>query len=72
MNYRMILSLLGHILLIISAALLLPCIVALCYGESVLALLVTVGICTVAGTALILLRPKRNRMMHAREGFVMV
>ena len=72
MNYRMILSLLGYVLLIIGAALLLPCIVALCYGEDLLPLLATVGICAVVGVLLILLRPKRNRTMHAREGFVMV
>ena len=72
MNFRMILSLLGYVLLIIGVALLLPCIVALCYGESALALLATIGICAVVGIALILLRPKHNRRMHAREGFVMV
>ena len=72
MNFRMILSLLGCVLLIIGVALLLPCIVALCYGESALALLATIGICAVVGIALILLRPKHNRRMHAREGFVMV
>lgn len=72
MNYRMILSLLGYVLLIIGAALVLPCIVALCYGEDLLPLLATVGICAVVGILLILLRPKRNRTMHAREGFVMV
>ena len=33
MNFRMILSLLGYVLLIIGVALLLPCIVALCYRE---------------------------------------
>lgn len=72
MNYRMILSLLGYVLLIIGAVLLLPCIVALCYGESVLALLITVGICAAVGTGFVLLRPKKHRAMHAREGFVMV
>ena len=33
MNYRMILSLLGDVLLVIGAFLLLPCIVAVIYGE---------------------------------------
>ena len=33
MNYRMILSLLGYVLLLIGGFMLLPCIVALIYGE---------------------------------------
>lgn len=73
MNYRMILSLLGNVLLIICAFLFLPCIVALIYGESALyALLLTIVICGVVGVALSALRPKRNRTIHAREGFIVV
>lgn len=73
MNYRMILSLMGYVLLLIGAFFLLPCIVALIYGESeVVSLLLTVGICVVLGFGLIVLRPKHNRTMQARDGFVMV
>lgn len=73
MNYRMILSLLGNVLLIIAAFLLLPCIVALIYGEDALiALLLSIAVCGGAGVLLSLLRPKKNRTIHAREGFVMV
>lgn len=72
MNYRMIFSLLGYVLLIIGAVLLLPCLVALWYGESAVSLLTTLGICLVCGGAMALLRPKKNPTMHAREGFVMV
>lgn len=44
MNYRMILSLLGDVLLVIGAFLLLPCIVAVIYGEPELwVLLATAG-----------------------------
>ncbi len=72
MNHRMIGTLLGYVLIIIGVTLLLPCIVALCYGESAVALLITAAICFAAGGSLSLLRPKTNRVMHAREGFVMV
>lgn len=73
MNHRMILSLLGNVLLLIAALLLLPCIVALIYGErELLSLLMTAGVCAAVGVALSLLRPKQRRQMHARDGFVMV
>lgn len=73
MNYRMIFSLLGNVLLIICAVLLLPVLVAVIYRESTLYdLLLTVAICGAVGIALSLLRPKTNRTMHARDGFVMV
>lgn len=74
MNYRMILSLLGNVLLLIAAILLLPALVALYYGEPAgLSVLQTAVFSAVAGILLSLLRPKRERRaMHAREGFVMV
>ncbi len=73
MNYRMILTLLGYVLLMIGALLLLPCAVALIYAErEIVSLLMTIGVCLLPGVALTLLRPKKNRAMHARDGFVMV
>ena len=49
MNYRMILSLLGDVLLVIGAFLLLPCIVAVIYGEPELWVLLA----TAAGSGLL-------------------
>ena len=73
MNYRMILSLLGDVLLVIGAFLLLPCIVAVIYGEPELwTLLATAAGSGLLGGLFILLRPKRRRELHARDGFVMV
>lgn len=73
MNYRMILSLLGYVLLLIGGFLLLPVIVALCYGEQEwLYLLLTAVGSGLLGGLLTLLRPKKNRRMYAREGFIMV
>ena len=74
MNYRMIFSILGMVLILLGGFLLLPCLVALIYGEGdFLALIMTAGISGLAGLLLTLLRPKEDRqLMHAREGFVMV
>ena len=73
MNYRMILSLLGYILLLMGGFLLFPLLIALCYGEREwLDLLLTAAGSGLLGGILVLLRPKRDRRMHAREGFIMV
>ncbi len=74
MNYRMILSLLGIVLILLGGFLLLPCVVALIYGEGdFLALIMTAAISAVVGLLLMLFRPREERrLMHAREGFVMV
>ena len=74
MNYRMIISILGMVLMILGGFLFIPCIVALIYGEGdFLALILTAVASGVLGFLLTLLRPKEGRqLMHAREGFVMV
>ncbi len=74
MNYRMIFSILGKVLLILGGFLLLPCAVALYYGEGDFpALILTAGISSAVGGLLMLLKPKEGRqLMHAREGFIMV
>ena len=73
MNYRMIAYLLGYVLLLIGAFLLLPVIVALLYGEGDLFSLLQTAILSAAlGGMMMLLKPKKDRTMHARDGFVMV
>ena len=73
MNYRMIFTLLGYVLLMIGALLCLPLIVALIYREKeVWSILQSILISVGSGLLLALLRPKKNRAMYAREGFVMV
>ena len=73
MNRRLILSLLGDILLIIGGALLLPLIVGLVRGErAALSIVYTIAICAALGFPLRLLRPKTDRTLHAKDGFVMV
>lgn len=74
MNYRMIFSLLGNVLLLIAAVMLLPALVALYYAETAgFAILQSATVCGGAGLLLSLLRPKKHRRaLHARDGFVMV
>lgn len=74
MNHRMIFFLLGWVLLLIAGFLLLPCLVALLYQEreELWSLLATAAASGVMGGVLVLLRPKRQRTLHARDGFVMV
>ncbi len=74
MNYRMILYLLGMVLVLLGGFLLLPCLVALVYGEGdFAALIMTAALSAVVGLLLMLLRPREERrLMHAREGFIMV
>lgn len=73
MNYRMIVYLLGYVLLLIGAFLLLPVIVALIYAEGdLLSLLITAALCAGLGGLMMLCKPKQNRAMHARDGFVVV
>ena len=71
MNYRMIASILGRVLLILAALMLLPFATALIYGESVLPFAVTILVTALCGGAMLLLRP-RTREIYAREGFVCV
>lgn len=73
MNYRMIAYLLGYVLLLIGAFLLLPVIVALIFGDGGLFSLLQTAILSAAlGGLMMLLKPKMDRTMHARDGFVMV
>lgn len=70
MNKRMLGYLLGVLLLIEAALLLLPLIVALVYREPILPYLITVAVLAAVGLLLVLTRPKKDRRLYAREGFV--
>lgn len=71
MNYRMLLYLLCVILLLEAALLLVPLLVAVIYGESVLPFLITIGVLAVIAVPGILQKPK-NMKIYAKEGFVTV
>ena len=71
MNYRMIGHLLSVVLLIEAALLGAPMLCAICYGESVLPFLYTMGILAAIGLPLFLAKPKNTRI-YAKEGFVCV
>jgi len=71
MNYRMICQVLGRVLILEGLLLILPMIVAICYGESVVPFLITGAVAIAAGGMLMLLRPE-NTEIYAQEGFVCV
>lgn len=71
MNYRIVCSILGRVMLIEGALLLIPAFVALGYGESCLPFLITAVIAAAIGGALRLIKPKTNDL-YPREGFVSV
>lgn len=62
--------LLGIILLIEAALTVLPMIVALCYGESIVPFAVTLAVLLLVCTPLVMLRDKNNTRIYAKEGFV--
>ena len=70
MNFRMLGYLFGVLLSIEAALLMPPLLVAVIYGESVLPFLYTIALLLGAAVPLILLRPKHDRRLFAREGFV--
>lgn len=72
MNYAIIRYILGWILNFEAAFMLLPCIVAIIYGESQgWAFVITIILCLGAGIPLMRKTPK-NKVFFAREGFVAV
>lgn len=73
MNYRMITHVLGWILLFEAAFLLVPMATAIIFGEtrSLIAFLISIGICLVIGLFMKAKRPK-DRSLLARDGFVIV
>ena len=73
MNYRVILHTLGWVLNIEAAAMLLPLVCSLLYGETAMAkiFLVCIAICLVIGV-LLTVKPLKKKSMYAKEGFICV
>lgn len=71
MNYRLLGKILGNILLVEGAAMLIPVIVALIYGESPLHFLLAIGIAVTIGFPLSRIK-KREKTMRMRDGFITV
>lgn len=72
MNYRMIARVLGMILLIYAGLMFLPILAGLCFKESPLPFLKTIGITAFIGFPLFLLSKTDNTSLVARDGFVIV
>jgi len=73
MNYKMIFSTLGKLLVALSAFLMLPVIVAIIYGDSCLwAILVAAAISLALGAVLYFAFKTKNHVIYAREGIAIV
>lgn len=73
MNRRMVLNTVGHILIAEAALLLLPAIVSVIYLEKcVWAFLITIGIALALGLILKFASRPDNKVIYAKEGFVIV
>ena len=70
MNLKLVLKVVGRVMLMEAAALVLPLVVALLYGESPVPFLLTIAIVAAAGLALAFLPCKRH--FSVREGFFAV
>ncbi|MBR3779357.1 MAG: TrkH family potassium uptake protein [Clostridia bacterium] len=72
MNYRMVFSMIGRLLLLEAVLLLLPAACSLIYQEQqdLMTLLMTAGIALVIGGGLTLLCRTKNKTIYAKEGFV--
>ena len=72
MNFRLIFNTMGYILWVEAGFLMLPPVVAMVYGENCwLAFLLTATLCSIVGTLLHLVKPKKQQM-HSRDGFMAV
>lgn len=73
MNYRVILHTLGWVLNIEAAAMVLPLVCSLLYGEMSMAkiFLLCIALCLVIGVALTI-KPLKKKSMYAKEGFICV
>ena len=60
----------GVLLLIEAALLLLPLLVAALYREPILPFLLTIAALVAVGLPLVFIKPKKDRRLYAREGFV--
>lgn len=74
MNKKMVFSTLGQLTLCEAALMLLPLIVSVIYGEakSILAFGIAIGIALIVGGALYLICRTDNKVIFAKEGFVIV
>ena len=74
MNKKMVFSTLGQLTLFEAALMLLPLIVSVIYGEakSILAFGIAIGVALVVGGALYLICRTNNKVIFAKEGFVIV
>ena len=74
MNKKMVFSTLGKLTLSEAALMILPLIVALIYGESKVAIsfAITIGIALIIGSLLYLCFRTKNKIIYAKEGFVIV
>ena len=71
MNYRMVFSMIGRLLILEAALLLLPAACSLIYQENSLwALLISAGIALLVGGGLVLLCRTKKQAIYAKEGFV--
>jgi len=71
MNYRMVFSMIGRLLMLEAALLLLPAACSAVYGESSLwAFLITAGIALLLGGVSVLLCRTKKQAIYAKEGFV--
>ena len=71
MNYRMVFSMIGRLLLLEAGLLLLPAACSAIYRESSLwALLAAAGVALVLGGLLVLLCRRKRQTIYAKEGFV--
>ena len=71
MNYRMVFSMIGRLMLLEAGLLLLPAVCSAVYGESSLwALLIAAAVALVVGGGLVLLCRTKNQAIYAKEGFI--
>lgn len=73
MNRRMVLYVVGNVIKIEALLLLLPAVCALIYKEKCITdFLISIALCVVSGFALTLISRPGNKVIYAREGFVIV
>ena len=73
MNYKMILSTIGRMLMVLSGLLMLPLIVAVIYGENTITpILISAVVPFVLGISLYLAFKTKNHVIYAKEGFAIV
>lgn len=74
MNRKMVFYIIGQMIKLEAALLVLPLLVSLIYREheTALSFLITIGIALVMGFALTLIFRTKNRVIYAKEGFVIV